>query len=65
MECGGIEKSAVAFAPLHRSGRFYACSAADIRERFAAYFSSSNGVVPWQQNLYLCHQPLSKRIFDR
>jgi len=46
------EKGATAFAPLSHSGRFHACRAADVRERFAALLSSS-GVVPWQQNLFL------------
>ena len=45
-------KGATAFAPLNRSGRFPACRAADVRERFAALLSS-NGVVPLQQNLFL------------
>jgi len=46
------EKGATAFAPLNRSGRFHAGRAADVRERFAALLSS-NGVVPWLQNLFL------------
>jgi len=46
------EKSATAFAPLSRSGRFHAFRAADVRERFAALLSS-NGVVPWLQNLFI------------
>ena len=36
------EKGATAFAPLHRSGRFHACRAADVREQFAALLSSEN-----------------------
>jgi len=46
------EKGAIAFAPLNHSGRFHACRAADVRERFAALLSS-NGVVPWLQNSFL------------
>jgi len=57
------EKGATAFAPLNRSGRFHACRAAHVRNQFAALLSS-NGVVPWQQNisLLLCYQSLSKRF---
>ena len=46
------EKGAAAFVPLSRSGRFHACRAADVRERFAALLSS-NGVVTWLQNLFI------------
>jgi len=48
-ERGGVKRAPL---PLNRSGRFHACRAADVRERFATILSS-NGVVPWQQNLLL------------
>ena len=48
-ERGGMKRGPLT---LNRSGRFHACRAADVRERFAAILSS-DGVVPWQQNLFL------------